>query len=69
MVYRSIGHATGTLTAVEAAFATLALAPAVPCLAIQSELEDRAASSRSQEMTFSCRVPNPLAASSGVPCA
>jgi hypothetical protein len=34
-----------------------------------SELEERAPSSRSQEMTFSCLVLGPLAASSGVPCA
>ncbi len=40
-----------------------------PALSNQSELEERAPSSRSQEMTFSCRVPSPLAASSGVPCA
>lgn len=35
----------------------------------QPESEERAPSPRSQEMTFSCWVPSPLAASSGVPCA
>jgi hypothetical protein len=40
-----------------------------PALSNQSEREERAPSSRSQEMTFSCLVLSPLAASSGVPCA
>jgi hypothetical protein len=41
----------------------------IPVRAAHSELAERAPSSRSQEMTFSCRVLSPLAASSGVPCA
>jgi hypothetical protein len=40
-----------------------------PAFSNQSEREERAPSSRSQEMTFSCLVLSPLAASSGVPCA
>ena len=69
-LFASDRHATGTLTAVEAAFATADSWPRL-CLALsnQSELAERAPSSRSQEMTFSCLVPSPLAASRGVPCA
>jgi hypothetical protein len=40
-----------------------------PSWSDQSELAERAPSSRSQEMTFSCLVLSPLAVSSGVPCA
>jgi len=41
----------------------------ISCTGAHSELEERAPSSRSQVMTFSCWVLRPLAASSGVPCA
>jgi hypothetical protein len=50
----------------------VAKSAAIPLVRFRSnqlELEERAPSSRSQEMTFSCLVPTPLAASSGVPCA